>query len=102
MTFYHFSVGGTWQRPTVWTINIYRDRFIFYWVFLDGRRKISKQKPHTSFNRRLFVAKKPEGTWQRPRKMLKKLFYKGGTWQRGNMTKGEYGKGYYGNIEANL
>ena len=21
---------------------------------------------------------------------------KGGTWQRGNMTKGEYGKGYYG------
>ena len=22
-TFYKFSVGGTWQRPTVWTINIY-------------------------------------------------------------------------------
>ena len=31
-TFYHFSVGGTWQRPTVWTINIYRDRLIFYRV----------------------------------------------------------------------
>ena len=48
------------------------------------------QKPDTSFNRRLSVAKNPEGTWQRPRKMLRILFYKG------NMTKGEYGKGYYG------
>ena len=31
--FLAFSVGGTWQRPTVWTINIYRDHFIFYWGF---------------------------------------------------------------------
>ena len=56
--------------------------------------KIPKQKPHTSFNRRLSVVKNPEGgTWQRPRKMFKILFY------RGNMTKGgEYGKGYYGTL----
>ena len=54
--------------------------------------KIEKQKPHTSFNKRLSVVKKPEGTWQRPRKNLKFLFY------RGNMTKGEYGKGYYGSF----
>ena len=45
--------------------------------------KIAKQKAHTSFNRRLSVAKNPEGTWQRPRKIL---FYRG-TWQRGNMAK---------------
>ena len=56
--------------------------------------KIPKQKPHTSFNKRLPVVKKPEGTWQRPRKLFKKLFY------RGNMTKGEYGKGYYGILSA--
>ena len=31
--------------------------------------KISKQKPHISFNRQLSVVKKPEGTWQRPRKI---------------------------------
>ena len=43
--------------------------------------KNSKQKPHTSFNRRLSVAKTLRGTLQRPRKMLKILFY------RGNMTK---------------
>ena len=47
---------------TVWTINIYRCHFIFYWVFLDGRRKIFfKEKPDKSFNRRLSVAKNPEG-----------------------------------------
>ena len=54
--------------------------------------KFQNKKPHTSFNRRLSVVKKPEGTWQRPRKIVKNLFY------RGNMTKGEYGKGYYGNL----
>ena len=52
--------------------------------------KIPKHKPHTSFNRRLSVAKNPEGNLQRSRKMSKFLFY----W--GNMTKGEYCKGYYG------
>ena len=56
--------------------------------------KIPKTKPDTSFNKRLYVAKKLRGTWQWPRKMSKKLFY------RGNMTKGgEYGKGYYGNSQ---
>ena len=35
--------------------------------------KISKQKPHTSFNNWLFVAKNPEGTWQRPKKNFKIL-----------------------------
>ena len=49
--------------------------------------KIPKQKPHTSFNRRQSVAKNQRGTWQRPRKILKILFYrgkhdKGGIWQR--------------------
>ena len=54
--------------------------------------KGKKQKPHTSFNRRLSVAKKSEGNMTTERKFLKILFY------RGNMTKGEYGKGYYGII----
>ena len=30
--------------------------------------KIEKQKPDTSFNRWLSVAKNQRGTWQRPRK----------------------------------
>ena len=49
--------------------------------------KNSKQKPHSSFNRRLSVVKNQRGTWQRPRKMLKFLFY----WEHGkgrNMAKG--------------
>ena len=50
--------------------------------------KIPKTKPDTSFNKRLYVAKKLRGTWQWPRKMSKNLFYRG-TWQReGNMAKG--------------
>ena len=52
--------------------------------------KIQKQKPHISFNWRLSVVKKQRGTWQQPRKIIKKIFYRG-TWQRE-----EYGKGYYG------
>ena len=32
--------------------------------------KIPKQIPHISFNRRLSVVKKTEGTWQRPRKKI--------------------------------
>ena len=52
--------------------------------------KIPKEKPHTSFNRRLSVVKKPEGNMTTAKK--KKNFYFTG----GNMTKGEYGKGYYG------
>ena len=68
--------------------------------------KTSKLKPHTSFIRRLSIAKKLRGTWQKPNKNVKNFIYrgnmtkgehdKGGTWQRGNMAKGEYGKGYYG------
>ena len=52
--------------------------------------KIPKQKPHTSFNKRLSIAKNPEGNMTTAKKNLKILFY------RGNMTKGEYDKGYYG------
>ena len=44
--------------------------------------KIPKQKYHTSFNRRLPVAKNPEGNMTTVKKMLKILFYRG-TWQRG-------------------
>ena len=53
--------------------------------------KIPKQKPHTFFNRRLSVAKKPEGNMTTANKNFKKNYFTGGTWQRG-----EYGKGYYG------
>ena len=53
--------------------------------------KIPKLKPDTSFNRRRSVAKNPEGTWQQLSKNVKNFIWKG------NMTKGEYGKGYYGN-----
>ena len=82
-----FSVGGTWPRPTVWTININRDHFIFIEFFLDGKRKFqSKNLIHSSIDDYLFL-KFMRGTWQRPRKMLKILFY------RGNMTKGNMAKG---------
>ena len=50
--------------------------------------KIPKQKPQTSFNRRLSVAKKNWGEHDNGQvKMFKFLFYRG-TWQRGNMAKG--------------
>ena len=35
--------------------------------------KIPKQKPRTSFNRRLSVDKILRGTWQRPSKNVKKF-----------------------------
>ena len=46
--------------------------------------KTPKQKSHTSFNKRLSVAKNPEGNMRTAKKML--TFY----------FTGEYGKGYYG------
>ena len=50
---------------------------------------IIKQKPHTSFNRWLSVAKNPErGTWQRPWKNLKNFILQGEHDKGGNMTKG--------------
>ena len=53
--------------------------------------KIPKQKPYTSFNRRLSIAKNPEGNMTTVKKNFKNLFY------RGEHDKGEYGKGYYYN-----
>ena len=48
--------------------------------------KIPKQKPHTSFNSRLSVAKNWEEHDNGQIEML--IFYfTGGTWQRGNMAK---------------
>ena len=81
---------GTWQRPIVWTINIYRDRFIFYWVFLDGWRKFPKKKTSYILQQTTICCKKTEGTWQWQSNFFLTLIYRG-TWQRG-----EYGKGYYG------
>ena len=50
--------------------------------------KFPKQKPHSSYNRRLSVAKNPEWTWQRARKILKILFYRGEHDKWENMAKG--------------
>ena len=50
--------------------------------------KIPKQKPHTSFNRRLSVAKNPEGNMTTAKKNIKIFILQRGTWQRGNMAKG--------------
>ena len=47
--------------------------------------KIPKQKPHTFFNKRLPVVKKPEGNITTAKKNLKKF-----------ILQGEYGKEYYG------
>ena len=52
--------------------------------------KNSKQKPHTSFNKRLSVAKNPEGNMTTAKKNVKKFIL------QGEHDKGEYGKGYYG------
>ena len=49
--------------------------------------KTPMQKPDSSFNRRLSVAKKLMEHDYGQGKMLQILFYRG-TWQRGNMTKG--------------
>ena len=45
--------------------------------------KISKHKLHTSFNRRLSVAKNPEGNMTTAKKNVKNF-----------ILQGEYGKGY--------
>ena len=57
------------------------------------KEKFPKQKPHTSFNRRQSVAKNPEGEHDNGQEKYLKFYFTGG-----NMTKGEYGKGYYGNL----
>ena len=80
--FLSFFSWETWQRPTVWAININRDHFIFYWVFLDGRRKNSKAKSDTSFNWRLSVAKNSEGNMTTAKKNVKNFIL------QGNMAKG--------------
>ena len=50
--------------------------------------KIPKQKPHTSFNKRLSVVKNPEGSMTTAKKIFfKNLFYRGNI-IRGNMAKG--------------
>ena len=54
---------------------------LFLLSFLDGRRKNPKQKPHTSFNKRLSVAKNWKKHFNCQVKMLK--FY-----LIGDMTKG--------------
>ena len=58
-----------------------------------GEEKTQKQKPHTSFNRRLSVAKNLEGNMTTAKKNVKNFILQGG-----NMTYEEYGKGYYGNL----
>ena len=58
--------------------------------------KIPKQKPHTFFNRPLSVAKNPEGNMTTANKNIKNFILQGEYDKGGNMTKGEYGKWYYG------
>ena len=50
--------------------------------------KIPKQIPHTSFNIRLSVAKKPEGNMTTANKNLKKFILQGEHDKGGNMAKG--------------
>ena len=54
---------------------------------MEEEVKSPKQKPHTSFNRRLKVDKNWGEHDCGQVKMLKILFYRG-IWQRGNMAKG--------------
>ena len=78
---------GTWQRPTVWTINIYRYHFIFYWVFFRWKKKKlqSKNLIHPSINDYLLL--KTWGEHDNGQEIFLILIYRG-TWQRGNMAKG--------------
>ena len=86
MDFLSFFRRGTWQRPIVWTINIYRDHFIFIEFFRWKKKKFqSKNLIHPPIDDYLLL-KILRGTWQRPRKMFKNF-----------ILQGEYGKGYYGN-----
>ena len=50
--------------------------------------KTPKKKPHTSFNRRLSVAKNSEGNMTTAKKNVKNFIL------QGEHDKGEYGKGY--------
>ena len=71
---------------------IYIEIALFFIEFFRWKKKKlqSKNLIHPSIDYYMLL-KNQRGTWQRPRKNLKFLFYRGGTWQRG-----EYGKGYYG------
>ena len=50
--------------------------------------KITKQKPHTSFNRRLSVAKNPEGDMTTAEKNVKNFILQGEHDKGENMAKG--------------
>ena len=50
--------------------------------------KIPKQKPHSSFNKDYLLLKILRGTWQRPRKNVKILFYRMEHDKGGNMANG--------------
>ena len=53
------------------------------------KEKISKQKPHISFNRRQSVAKNPEGNMTTAKKNVKNFIFQGGEHDKGgNMAKG--------------
>ena len=84
-----FSRGEHDKGQQFKQLNFYRDHFILYWVFFTmEEEKFPKQKPHTSLNRRLSVAKNPEGNMTTAKKNVKIFILEGGTWQRGNMAKG--------------
>ena len=85
--FLAFFSRGTWQRPTVWTINIYRYHFIFYWVFFRWNKKfLSKNFVHPSIDDYLLLKILREH--DNGQKKLKILFYRGGHYKGGNMAKG--------------
>ena len=55
---------------------------------MEEEEKIPKQKPHTSFNRRLSVVKKTRGEHDNGQEKFLKFYF-----IEGNMAKGEHGKG---------
>ena len=57
-TFYHFQLGEHNNGQQFEQLIFIEITLFFIEFFLDGRRKNSKQKPHTSFNKRLSVSKK--------------------------------------------
>ena len=85
-TFYHFSVGGHDNGQQFEQLIFIDITLFFIEIFRWKKIKFqSKNLIHPSIDDYLLL-KNQRGIWQRPRK----IYFIGGTWQRGNMAKGIY------------
>ena len=82
-TFYHFLVGEHDNGQQFEQLKFIEVTLFFIEVFRWKKKKFQSKKPHASFNRRLSVAKNPEGEYDNGKENFLKFYFTGG-----NMAKG--------------